>query len=214
MTALCIVLGILVLLLLLAWAPVGVRAAYHGDLRVQVKAGPLRFSVYPPPKEKPSKKAEKKASAPTGDAKKRSLRRPSRRQLLSAQDTLPPSLGRALGRVGRRLRVPVLRLRVVFGGEDPADVALLYGRAQAAAGAALPVLEQLVRFGETDVRLETDYQAERTEISGEAAVEIRLGALLGMGCAALRDVLAWLRGYRALAGEKKVKPSADAASAA
>ena len=31
---------------------------------------------------------------------------------------------------------------------------------------------------------------------------------------ALRDVLAWLRGYRALAGEKKAKPSADAASAA
>ena len=150
------------------------------------------------------------------EGEKASRRRPNRRQILYALDTLPPILGRALGRFGRGLRVPELRLHVVFGGEDPADTALLYGKAQAAAGVALPALERLVAVGETDVALAADYQAERTEFSVDITVQIRLGALAVLGGGVLKDMAAWLRGYRALAdrAEDKEAVPADAAGAA
>ena len=120
-------------------------------------------------------------------------------------------------RLGRWIQIPVLRLRVVFAGEDPADVAVLYGKAQAAAAAALPLLERCVRIGETDVRLTADYAAEETAASGELRVRIRLGALLVLGVSALGSVVSWLRGYRALEKQEtdgaKKRP-AQAASAA
>ena len=219
MTALYIALGIVVVLLLLAWTPVGVRIVFRGALRLQVKAGPLRITVFPP-KQKSGEKGKKRKPAEAKPAKTEgenaSRRRPNRRQILYALDTLPPILGRALGRFGRGLRVPELRLHVVFGGEDPADTALLYGKAQAAAGVALPALERLVAVGETDVALAADYQAAQTEFSVDITAQIRLGTLAVLGGGVLKDMAAWLRGYRALADraeDTKTGP-ADAAGAA
>ena len=218
MTALYIALGIAVVLLLLAWTPVGVRLAFQGALSLQVRIGPLRITVVPSKEKKPAKgKKKKQAEAKSAKAEAgKKPRRPNRRQILYALDTLPPILKRALGGFGRGLRVPELRVHVVFGGEDPADTALLYGKTQAAVGMALPALEQLVAVGETDVALATDYQAERTEFSVDITVQIRLGALAVLGGGVLKDMAAWLRGYRALADraeDTKTGP-ADAAGAA
>ena len=218
MAALYMVLGFLALLLLLAWMPVGVRAGYCGDLRVQVRVGPLHFTVYPSEKAGKSRKKSQRNGGKDHTAadaeQKKPFRLPNRRQLAYTADTLLPVLWGVLGRMGRRLRIPFLRLHVTFGGEDPADTAALYGKAQAAAGTVLPALEELICIGETDVRMKTDYQADCTEVCVDTAIEIRLGALAVAGCAALRGVTAWLRGYRALAEEKQSEPSADAAGAA
>ena len=141
---------------------------------------------------------------------------PNRRQIRYSVDTLVPALWRALVRFGRRIRVPLLRLHVVFGGEDPADVAVLYGKSQAVAAALLPLLEGVVRFGETDVQLATDYRAERTVLTGEIDIQIRLWALAALGCSLLKSVVTWLRGYRALKAESEQteRKAAGAASAA
>ena len=141
---------------------------------------------------------------------------PNRRQIRYSVDTLVPALWRALVRFGRRIRVPLLRLHVVFGGEDPADVAVLYGKFQAVAAALLPLLEGVVRFGETDVQLATDYRAERTVLTGEINIQIRLWALAALGCSLLKSVVTWLRGYRALKAESEQteRKAAGAASAA
>ncbi len=212
MTALWIALGILALLLLLAWMPVGVEAAYAGSLQVRVRAGFLRFSVYPA--EKAAKAAEKQRTAKGksssgAEAKKRRL--PNRRQLAYAADTLLPDLFRALGRLGRRVRIPVLRVRGVFAGEDPADTAILCGKVQAAAAVLLPALERLVRVDQADVSFSADYQAEQTDISGEIRLRVCLGDLLLLGCAVLRSAVSWLREYRALAEEEKPAGAASAA---
>ena len=216
MTAVYIVLLLIVLLLALGWIPLGADAAYHGGLQVRVRVGFLRFTVYPAP-EKGKKKTKAAKPKTAAGEKKRALRFPNRRQIAYTLEVLLPALRKALERLGRWIQIPVLRLRVVFAGEDPADVAVLYGKAQAAAAAALPLLERCVRIGETDVRLTADYTAEETAASGELRVRIRLGALLVLGVSALGSVVSWLRGYRALEKQEtdgaKKRP-AQAASAA
>ena len=155
MTALWVLLGLVALLLMLAWMPVGAAVTYDSAFRVRVQVGFLRFTVYPAAKEgKKEKKGKKKQSE--AKMEKKPFSSPNRRQIRYTVDTLVPALWRALVRFGRRIRVPLLRLHVVFGGEDPADVAALYGKSQAAVATLLPLLEGVVRFGETDVQLATD----------------------------------------------------------
>ena len=215
MTALWILLGLIALLLMLALMPVGAAVAYDGAFRVRVQVGFLRFTVYPAPeKGKKEKKGKKKQSE--AKMEKKPFSSPNRRQIRYSVDTLVPALWRALVRFGRRIRVPLLRLHVVFGGEDPADVAVLYGKSQAVAAALLPLLEGVVRFGETDVQLATDYRAERTVLTGEINIQIRLWALAALGCSLLKSVVTWLRGYRALKAESEQteRKAAGASSAA
>ena len=214
MTALWVLLGLVALLLMLAWMPVGAAVTYDSAFRVRVQVGFLRFTVYPAPKEgKKEKKGKKKQSE--AKMEKKPFSSPNRRQIRYSVDTLVPALWRALVRFGRRIRVPLLRLHVVFGGEDPADVAVLYGKSQAVAAALLPLLEGVVRFGETDVQLATDYRAERTVLTGEINIQIRLWALAALGCSLLKSVVTWLRGYRALKAEsEQTERKAGAASAA
>ena len=215
MTALWVLLGLVALLLMLAWMPVGAAVTYDSAFRVRVQVGFLRFTVYPAPKEgKKEKKGKKKQSE--AKMEKKPFSSPNRRQIRYSVDTLVPALWRALVRFGRRIRVLLLRLHVVFGGEDPADVAVLYGKSQAVAAALLPLLEGVVRFGETDVQLATDYRAERTVLTGEINIQIRLWALAALGCSLLKSVVTWLRGYRALKAESEQteRKAAGAASAA
>ena len=214
MTALWVLLGLVALLLMLAWMPVGAAVTYDSAFRVRVQVGFLRFTVYPAPeKGKKEKKGKKKQSE--AKMEKKPFSSPNRRQIRYSVDTLVPALWRALVRFGRRIRVPLLRLHVVFGGEDPADVAVLYGKSQAVAAALLPLLEGVVRFGETDVQLATDYRAERTVLTGEIDIQIRLWALAALGCSLLKSVVTWLRGYRALKAEsEQTERKAGAASAA
>ena len=215
MTALWVLLGLVALLLMLAWMPVGAAVTYDSAFRVRVQVGFLRFTVYPAPKEgKKEKKGKKKQSE--AKMEKKPFSSPNRRQIRYSVDTLVPALWRALARFGRRIRVPLLRLHVVFGGEDPADVAVLYGKSQAVAAALLPLLEGVVRFGETDVQLATDYRAERTVLTGEINIQIRLWALAALGCSLLKSVVTWLRGYRALKAESEQteRKAAGASSAA
>lgn len=215
MTALWVLLGLVALLLMLAWMPVGAAVTYDSAFRVRVQVGFLRFTVYPAPKEgKKEKKGKKKQSE--AKMEKKPFSSPNRRQIRYSVDTLVPALWRALVRFGRRIRVPLLRLHVVFGGEDPADVAVLYGKSQAVAAALLPLLEGVVRFGETDVQLATDYRAERTVLTGEINIQIRLWALAALGCSLLKSVVTWLRGYRALKAESEQteRKAAGASSAA
>ena len=203
MTALYLVLGLIALLFALGWMPLGVDAAYdEAKFTVRIHVGFLRFQVYPARKAEKTEKPAKQKESAAAEEEKPPSRPPNRRQILYTVQTLLPALWRALAALGRRIQISVLRLHVVFGGEDPADVALLYGRAQAAAGAFLPMLERLVRVQRTDVRLSTDYTAEQTAISGEIGLRIRLWALVALVCSMLKHVMAWLRGYRALATEE------------
>ena len=214
----------LLALLLLGLTPIGVHAAFDGALSVRLRAGPLRVTVYPPrakkerarPKRERKKKsggkrkaAEKKergtaegaAEKPGEPGEKKPFPQPNREQLAYSLRVLPPLVKRALGRTRRRILIAPLRVLAVFGGEDPADAAELYGKAQAAVSAVYPALKRLVRIRDDAVNLYTDYDSETIFFRGEIGIRIRLGDVALIAVSAAAGLLRWLIGYRRRAGK-------------
>ena len=199
----------LAVLLLIGLVPIGACAAYDGALTVRLRIGPLRVGLYPPrPKKEKSPPRERKKKKPAEEtAEKKPFPRPNREQIQYTLRVLPPLLKRAVGRTRRRILIAPLRLFMVFGGEDPADVAELYGRAQAVLSAAYPVLKRLVRIQDDAVNLYTDYDSESIFFRGEVGVRIRIGDVVIIGVSAAAGLLKWLIGYRRRAGKPERQTS-------
>ena len=197
------------LLLLLLCTDVQVRVLWHEALSVHLRIGILRWTVYPLKKAEKERKPKgtKAEESETPSQAEDEARGPNRRQIFYILETLPPILWRALGRLRRKLVIDPLKLAVAFGGEDPADTAILCGRCQALAGALLPWMEQVVTIRNLSVCLQVDFEAEHTRGSGEFGVRLRIGQLLALLFWILGSFLGWYRGYRRLAepDEKKDK---------
>lgn len=211
-----IILGVLLALLAaVLLIPAALRATYEqGVLTVRVRWGPVRRTLWPAP-EKPAprgKKRSSRAKKKAENAKKTEKRKLTREQLLYALETLPPILGRALKRTGRRVRIAPLKLHLLVAGEDPADTALLYGRIQAALAAGLPVLHRLVRIREQDIQLFLDFQTEQLDCIADVGVSIRLFDALAIALRTGGELARWLAGSRELAAQptaevRKTPPS-------
>ena len=214
MTGWILLAAIVLLLLLVCLTPVGIYAAYNGgEFLLRLLMGPWHVDLYPP-KEKPKKRAPKKEEKEVPEKAEPKMKRPNREQIRYTLHVLPPLLKKAVGRTRRRILVSPLRCQVVFAGEDPADVANRYGKAQALVSALFPALERLVRIKDPAIRLSTDYEGERTEAEGEIGVRIRIGDILIIGISAAAGLIRWLIGYqrRAAPTEKeKEKQQAQAA---
>ncbi len=220
---------LLLLLAVILLTPAGVRFRYdRGDLSLLVRFGPLKLQIFPrkekkPPrrkpeetKEEPEKKQAGKESADDPEKKQTEKRAPekpkpkkkaakkprakiNREQILYSLETLPPILGRALKRTGRRLRLTPLKVHLLVAGPDPADTALLYGRLEAALGAALPALHRLVRIKDQDVRLFLDFQREQMDLIADVGLSLRPWDLLSVGLRAGGSLLKWYLRFRKLA---------------
>ena len=137
-----IILGILALVLaVVALTPVHVRVTCDADgLTAGVRYGPLRLRLYPRPageKEKKAAKPEKKKKEKP-EKKKKPTAKINREQIFYSLEKLPPVLGRALKRVGRRIVITPLQVYLLIAGTDPADTAQLYGRLTSALAGGLP----------------------------------------------------------------------------
>ena len=197
---------VLVLLLLIALTPVGVYAAYDGALTVRLLIGPFRLTLYPPKAKeegKPPSKKRKNGEEPKKVKEKKPFPRPNREQIRYSLQVLPPLLKKVVGRTRRRILLAPLRVLVVFGGEDPADVAELYGKAQAVLGTVYPVLRRLVRIREDAVNLYTDYDSATIFFRGEIGVRIRVGDVAIIGISASAGLVKWLIGDRRRADKLK-----------
>lgn len=205
-----IILGVILALLAAALlTPAAVRLTYdQGELAVRVGWGPVGRTLLPAPEKQANKKPSKpkktdkhakkrtKSAENIAEQKKKKL---TREQLLYSLETLPPILGRALRRTGRRVRIQPLRLHLLVAGSDPADTAMLYGRLQAAQAALLPALHRLVRIREQDIQLFLDFQREELDCIAEIGVSIRLGDALAVALRSGGELLRWLVGFRRLA---------------
>lgn len=197
---LCVVCLILCVLL---FTPIRVRAAYdQGAVSAWVRFGPAQLPVYPREKTegKPERKKKGKPQEEAGtEEKKKRKRKINREQLLYTMEKLPPVLGRALRRVGRRVRIDPLKVHVLVAGSDPADTAVLYGKLEAALAAALPVLHRKIHIRGQDIRLFLDFQAERMDCIADVGLSIRLWDLLVMAVCAGASAVKWLIGFKRLA---------------
>lgn len=175
-----IFLGILILLLIL---PLGVSAVYDSEgPRVWVIAGPVRIKVFPVKKKekKPKQKKEKKKAAP---AAKTTQQPKKKSQGGSLTDFLPvvQVVLDFLGNFRRKLRINVLELNLVLGGGDPCDLAENYGKACAAMGNLWPMLEELFVIKKRDVKIQCDFEADKTLITARLDLTITLARVFAVG---------------------------------
>lgn len=187
----------LAILLLLAAIPLGASVRYDSDgIRVRIIAGFLRFTIIPLPqrKKKPPKKAKAAAQSPP-KPKKSSAQADEKKKGGSWRDFLP--LVRTgldfLNQFRRKLRVNNLQLKLILAGDDPCDLAVNYGRAWAALGNLLPLLEKALVIKKRDCEVECDFTADETLVTAQMDVTIRLGQMVSMaahyGIRVIKDLL-------------------------
>ena len=179
----------------LAVIPLGVSVAYDAaGLLVRVIAGPVRVTLIPAKKrakkeKKTREKKPKKASAPAKVASTEAQKGGSLKEFI-------PLVQIALDMMDafrRKLRVNRLEAKIVLAGDDPADLAINYGRAWTALGNLWPRLESFLVIRKRSVEVQCDFTADQTLITARVDVTITLGRLLALsvvyGIRAIKEFL-------------------------
>ena len=98
-----------------------------------------------------------------------------------------------LGDFRRKLRVNVLNLKLIMAGGDPCNLAINYGRAWAAVGNLMPMLDRFLVIKKRNVEVECDFTAESTLIYAKADVTITVARSIHLlsryGIRILKDLL-------------------------
>lgn len=190
-----ITLGILVIL---AWLPLGATVRYNDQgVSLKVIAGPVRIPILPKKKaqekEKPKKEEKPKKKQPV--AKKTEAPKPQEEKGGPVTDFLPlvQTALDLLNAFRKKLRINHLYLKLIMASDDPCDLAVNYGRANAAMGNLLPLLERCFVIKKRDIEIECDFESAKTVIIARADLTITLGRLLGFliwyGVKALKQFL-------------------------
>lgn len=185
----------LAVIVLLAVLPLGASVKYDsGGLLVRLIAGPARITLFPRKKKdkeekKPKKETKKEELAPKTEAA------PKEKTGGKLTDFLPLVQVALdfLGEFRRKLRVNRLEMKIIMAGGDPCDLAVNYGRAWAALGNLVPLLERCFVIKKRDLEVECDFVAEETLIYARLDLTITLGRILSLavryGIRALREFL-------------------------
>ena len=171
-----IALGVLILL---AIVPVGVSAYYDASgARVLAVAGPVRLQLFPARKQKPEKK--QKTEKPVKKAATKEAAKPKKGG--NVQDFLPliDTVLDFVGAFGRKIRITQLKLKLILAADDPADLAGNYGKAWAALGNLIPLLERAFVIKNRDLEVECDFQAEKTSVVFHAELSVTVGRILAL----------------------------------
>jgi predicted outer membrane lipoprotein len=205
---------LVVLILLLCLMRVGVRVQMTGgSVTVNVTASRISIQVFPG-KAKPEKKQPKEAKPKEKKTEKQPFPKPTLTDIKDAVHTLWPPLKRALGRVGKGVRIAPLDLRVTIGGaDDPAAAAQLYGYLNAGVWTAMPVLEKLLDIPDPHIHLVLDFDEPRIVPEGTVGVTFRVGTLLaaafGIAIPALRWFLRYQKKAKQRAKQETPQPAAS-----
>lgn len=182
MTALCIIMAVLLIIVIILFIPVGAEAEYdEPGVTLWLRIGAFRKVLYPrPPKPEGKervKKEKKKKEEPAEE-------KPKKGGTLGLIMELIPVAIEALGRLKRSLLIKKLRLWFCFGGEDPAKVAMSFGGASAGAGMLVPMLQSNFRIKEMDIRNSVDFMSNETRVYAHADIRIRPIAVIAIAAAA------------------------------
>ena len=184
----CIFLGLLALLLLILFCPVGVRIdASNAALTVYAKVFGVRFKVFPLKEKTPeeqaaaaAKKADKEEQKAREKAAQEAKAKAEADAAAAAGKPLPKKKSfiqtltfdkvcdllalakEAIKKVLRGFYIPQFRLYAHLCGSDAANTAILYGGACSFMGGVMPYLEQVCRIKKTDVQLYPDFEGSET----------------------------------------------------
>lgn len=185
----------LAVIVLVAICPLGVSARYDEDGPVvRLKVAFLRFGLIPSSKAKKKKKEKSKKEDKKADADHKVGSAAEKEKKGGKFTDFLPLVRVALdflGELRRKLRVKKLELKLVLAGDDPCNLAVNYGRANAALGNLWPQLERLFVIKKRDVQIECDFSADKTLIWAQLDLNITVGRILSLlvryGYRALRE---------------------------
>ena len=175
-----IALGIVVVLAIL---PLGASVIYdeHGPL-VRIIAGPVKIQVFPMKKKAKQDKKEKPKAAAGGEKKKKIPKGDPDAKGGSILDFWPfvELVLNFLGDLRRKLRLDHLKLNLIMAGGDPYNLAVNYGKANAAMATLLSQLDRLFVIKKQDVHINCDFTANQTTILARLDLTITLGRILSI----------------------------------
>lgn len=191
-----------IIIFLLAILPLGASVKYNAEgPLVRIIAGPIRFTVFPMKKKEKKEKKTKEKKKKKEDTKK-STEKPKEKPKEekkekggSILDFLPlVQVGLDLLNDFRwKLRLNRLELKLILAADDPADLGLNYGRAWAAVGNLVPMLERSFVIKKKDIEVECDFTTSETLIIARLDITITLGRIIALavvnGIRALREYL-------------------------
>lgn len=208
MVALWILGILLVLLAVVLLLRVGVHIRFGTELCVTAMVGPVRIQLVPPKeRKKPEKPKEEKPPKPKKEkpeGKRLSLDLTAG-DIRAALPALWESLKRGLRKTRQRLRIDPMQLSVCFGGDDPAQVAELYGLANSAMWLVMPEVERLTQMPDPRIHLEMDFSGAETRLSGQVGLSFQIRDLLAIGFAFAGPALRWYKGFQK---ERRAKQAA------
>lgn len=193
MTALKVIGVILLIVFLIGLIRVGAAVRFGEELGLRLLIGPFRITLLPAKKKKA---AETGKTEQSGKKKSRSLPKLTREEWRDFITTALSALKETARRTCRRLRIDPLEILIVFGGEDPADIAQSYGYASAAMWSVMPQLEDLFHIPDPSLHLRMDYSAKETRAEGSVGLSLRVWDMLIIAFALMRPMLKWYRRFR------------------
>ena len=161
---------------LVALIPVGVRYFYnHTGTGIFLLIGPVPVKL----KFEKKQKGEKSKESPKKNPEKGGGK-PAGQKGGKLSDFLPiiETFLDFLSDFRRKLVVTRLNAELVMGGEDPCDLAIAYGSAQAVMANLIALLESSFRIKRRNVEVQCDFTSTATTITFDAVVNMPLSLLL------------------------------------
>ena len=200
MTVLKVLLVILLIFWLISLIRVGGRVRYgEAGLFVFVLAGPLKIQILPakPKEEKPKKKKKPKKEKKEKKPKEKKPKPEDRPGTLSRLMQLLPVVGEVCGTLKRKIRIDDLKVELIWGGSDPAAIALGYGQANAALGMLWPLIDNNFKVKRHSFQIGMDYERTQPAVELEAALTYTVGQIVALGVHyGVKTLIIWVKSGR------------------
>ena len=212
----------LLLILLIFFVPYGVDVIFSGqELRLGVKAGPIRIWLYPKKpltprqkaraeKKKAKREAKKAAKAAKQEQKPKTEKldttekvKPKKKLELDTLLTLIRCGIHAIRRFFRSFTVDLFQLHVKVASRDPYTTAMEYGYLCSFVEALPALCGKCIRVRRKDIEIGSDFLSEEPEFSGRVTITLQLFRLVHLAVTFGVEFIHWKITRR------KEKPAAD-----
>ncbi len=170
------------IIVLLAIFPLGISAVYqHSGFMAWVLVGPVRIRIYPSKKDDKDEKTEETLEK-TQNAVSKARKAAEEETGGSWKDFLPlvhVALD-FLGDLRQKIRVKYLKMHLTLASEDPCDLAINYGRMNAAVAGLLAQFDRLFVIRRQDVKIDCDFSAEQTVVAARLDLTITVARIVSL----------------------------------
>lgn len=168
-----------------------------GPFFLTLVIGPLRLRLFPAAKKaakKPQKEEKPKKEKPPKPKKPKPEGQPG---TLTRLMSLLPTVIEAVRTLRRRIRIDDFDLTLIWGGSDPASIAIGYGQANAAVGMVWPLIEHNFVVKRRELHIDMEYGRTEPMVEATAAFTITVGQIVSLAVwYGLKLLMLWVRSGR------------------